>query len=270
MATRNAASTRVTAATLASSTLSSQEAGLLLPIAAMAAIKGKATIEQGKAQGASALAVMIAGFASEEVADRDWTFDMVGKDGQVKFHVRCKGLDQFGGTDGDWRAEPKKAQTAYKTALQADFFQLPEPSPAVWTMLSKAAVIVRAIRQEGMAAAVKDGKLVLTGGTTDKAKAMADAKSLEALGKAAKGETGTNRNAPQNEKGGEGKGGEGGEGEAPAPATPEKILRDATWIVQAVAKGDIALGGSELSFIRAIAKAVNDNPDVFAPDVPEG
>ena len=231
-------------------------------------------MDKGKAQGASALAVMIAGFASDAVAKREWSFDMTGKDGQVKFHVRCIGLDQFGGTDGDWRAEPKKAQTAYKTATQVEFFKLPEPSPAVWTMLSKAAVIVRAIRQEGMAAAVTEGKLVLTGGTTDKAKAMRDATSLEALGKAAKGETGTNRNAPQNEKGSKGeaggsKGSEGSEGEAPAPATPEKILRDAEWIVQGVVKGDIALGGSALSFIRAIAKAVNANPETFAPDVPE-
>jgi hypothetical protein len=118
-----------------------------------------------------------------------------------------------------------------------------------------------------MAATVKDGKLVLTGGTTDKAKAMADAKSLEALGKAAKGETGTNRNSPQNEKGGEGgEGGEGkgGEGDAPRVATPTEILAAALRLVQGVAKGEEALSGPALSFVRAIAKEVTANPDAFA------
>jgi hypothetical protein len=283
MNTRNTANARVTVATLASSNLSSQEAGMMLPLAAAAAIKGKATIEQGKAQGASALAVMVAGFASDEFAERAWSFDIMVK-GQVHHHVETVGAKDMWNDSAAWMLNgegkvSRESQTAYKLGFVSNAYKLKDGTASVWTATKNAVQIANAIRAENMVATIEGGKLVLSGGTTDKAKAMIDAaaKSLSALAKVAKDATGTSRNSPQNSnagKGGEGKGkggegGEGGEGEAPTPATPEKILRDATWIVQAVAKGDIALGGSELSFIRAIAKAVNENPDVFAPDVPE-
>jgi hypothetical protein len=89
------------------------------------------------------------------------------------------------------------------------------------------------------------------------------------LTKAASDKTGTSRATPQNSKGGEGKGGEGGEGkggegEAPRVATPTEILAAALRLVQGVAKGEEALSGPALSFVRAIAKEVTANPEAFA------
>lgn len=261
MATRNAAANRVTANTLPSASLSGTEAGLLLPLAAQAALSGKAQIEKGKAQGASALAVMIAGFASDEAAAREWTFDMSGKDGQVKFHVQCTGLDEFGGTEGAWRAEPKKAQTAYKTGFQSEFFNLPEPSPAVWTSASEAVLVARAIRAEGMTAAIAEGKLVLSGGNGERAEAMRAATSAAALKKIAKGEAGTNRAAPQNAKGDTDSG-----NDTARAATPSEILAAAFRLIDGAAKGEEALASVALDYARRIAALVTANPEAFAAD----
>ena len=261
MANRNAAANRVTANTLPSASLSGTEARLLLPLAAQATLAGKAQIEKGKAQGASALAVMIAGFASDETAKREWSFDLVGNDGQVKFHVQCRGLDEFGGTEGAWRAEPKKAQTGYKTGFQSEFFNLPEPSPAVWTSASEAVFIARAIRAEGMTAAIKEGKLVLSGGKGKRAEAMRAATSAAALKKIVKGEAGTNRAAPQNAKG------DADSGSDTAPATsPLEITRKALALVKLVAKGEAAIGAPAMENIRALAALVTANPEAFAAD----
>ena len=260
MVTRNAASARITINNLHEASVSGTEASLLLPLAAQAAITGKSKIQAGQAQGACALAVMVAGFASDEAAAREWTFDMVGKDGQVKYHVQCTGLDEFGGTEGAWRAEPKKAQTAYKTAFQSEFFNLPAPIPAVWTMASKAEEMARAIRAEGMTAKVVDGALVLSGGKGKRADAMRAAKSMAGLTKAAKGETGTNQEAPRRAKGGDA---------APdtAPATsPLEITRKALALVKLVAKGEAAIDAPALENIRALAKLVAANPKAFAAD----
>lgn len=261
MATKNAAANRVTANTLPSASLSGTEAGLLLPLAAQAALSGKAQIEKGKAQGASALAVMIAGFASDEAANRKWAFDLVGNDGQVKFHVECTGFDEFGGTEGEWRAEPKKAQTGYKTGFQSEYFNLPKPSPAVWTSASEAVFIARAIRAEGMTADIVEGKLVLSGGSGERAEAMRAATSAAALKKIVKGEAGTNRAAPQNSKG------DADSDSDAAPATsPLEITRKALALVKLVAKGEAAIDAPALENIRALAKLVNDNAEAFAAD----
>ena len=64
--------------------LTSQEAAASLAIAAQAAVEGKAQIDKGKAKGAAALAVMVAGFSDDDAAAREWTFDLKGNDGQVK------------------------------------------------------------------------------------------------------------------------------------------------------------------------------------------
>jgi hypothetical protein len=258
--TKNAASNRVTVATLASTSLSSNEAGLLLPLAAQAAIDGKAQIEAGKAKGTAALAVMVAGFASDEVAARPWTFDVVGNDGQVKYHVESTGTVDFGGTTGEWRAEPKKAQTAYKNGLSTAFFNLPQSVPSVWTMISKAVPMARAIRDEGMTATIVDGELKLTGGTGERADAMRGAKSLSALAKVTKGETGTGR-----ETHGNAKGASEGEGEARL-ISPAEVMALAARLCEGVAKGDEALSGTALSFARRIAELVSANPDAFAED----
>lgn len=254
---------KLTVNTIAAASLSAEEAGLLLPLAAQAAIKGKAEIDNAKAKGAAALAVMVAGFASDEIAKREWAFDIKASDGSVHYHVDCTGLAEFGETEGAWRyngegAISKASQTAYKNGLSAAFFNLPQSVPAVWTMISKAVPMARAIRAEGMTATIVDGELKLTGGTGERADAMRGAKSLSALAKVAKGETGTDRETHGNAKG-------EGEGEARL-VSPAEIMALAARLCEGVAKGDEALSGTALSFARRIAELVNANPEAFAED----
>lgn len=234
----------------------------ILPAAAQGAITGKALATEGRNKGAAALAVMIVGFASDEVAAHKWSFDVAAGDGTVHHHVACTGTNEFGGTEGAWRyngqgAISKAAQTAYKCGFQSSFFGLAESNAAVWTMASKAIETARAIRDEGMTATIVDGALKLEGGTSDKAKAMREAKSLAALGKIAKDETGTTREGHGNGKG-EGAGDEG------RLATPAEILALAARLCDGVAKGEEALSNSALSFARRIAAIVASNPDAFA------
>jgi hypothetical protein len=228
--------------------LTSQEAAASLAVAAQAAVEGKAQIDKGKAKGAAALAVMVAGFSDDAAATREWAFDLKGNDGQVKYHVRCTGTDEFGGTTGEWRAEPKKAQSAYKAAFQAEWFGLANPIAAVWTMASKAVPMALAIRQEGMTARIEAGALKLEGGDTDRAKAMREAKSLSDLAKVVKGETGTGRDAPQNGKA-------DSEGEATRETTREEILRAALSALREVdcGEGD-AMTEVEVALLKGLAK----------------
>ena len=251
----------LTANTIAKASLTSIEAASFLPLAAQAAIKGKADIDSAKAKGAAALAVMVAGFASDDIASRPWAFDINGKAGEVHTHVACTGIDQFGRDDLDWcrnseGAVSRVAQSAYRAASQNTFFNLPENNNAVWTMFSKAVPMARAIREEGMIATIENGELKLSGGTSERAKAMTDAKSLSALAKVAKGETGSNRAAPNNE----------GAKDDGRLATPAEIMALAARLVEGVAKGEEALSNSALSFARKIAALVAANPEAFAED----
>jgi len=224
--------------------------------AATAVVTGKALAMQGKAKGATALAVMVAAFASDDVAAHKWTFDLKSGD-DVHVHVRCKGTDEFGNDDLAWKrngqgAVSKVAQTAYKTALQLEFFNR-EPNASIWTTASNAIAIARAIREEGMTALVDDGELKLAGGTTDKAKAMREAKSLAALGKVAKGEAGTNRAKPNNET---------GESEV-RELTPFEITRMTVAIAKLIATGKADACNATMGNLREIARLVASNPDAF-------
>lgn len=263
MTARNATATRVTVATLSNATLSSDEAGLLLPLAAAAAIKGKAEIDAGKAKGASALAVMVAGFACDSAALRQWSFDITAADGSVHHHVDCVGAEQYGDTSAEWvrngqGAISKAAQSAFNAGFVAEFFNLKECTPAIRTMFGKAVPMARAIRNQGMIATIDGGKLVLSGGHGEKADAMRAAKSLSALAKVANDEAGSNRAAPQNEA---------GKGEADGrPATPEEITRAAVAIAKEIAAGKADACNATLSNLRALAKLIAANPDAFADD----
>jgi len=253
---------KITPANIASATLSADEAATFLPLAAQAAIKGKAEIDSAKAKGAAALAVMVAGFTDNYMAELPWSFDIMGKD-SVHEHVNCTGYAEHGNTELAWcrngeGAVSKVAQSAYKAAFQNEFFNLPEPNAAVWTMASKAIPIARAIRAEGMIATIEGGELKLSGGSGERADAMRAAKSLSALSKVAGGEAGTNRAGHGNAKG-------EGEGEARI-ATPAEIMALAARLVEGAAKGEEALSNTALSFARKIAKLVADNPDAFAED----
>jgi len=143
----------------------------------------------------------------------------------------------------------KVAQTAYKTALQSAFFNLPESNAAVWTMASKAVAMAKAIREEGMIATIESGELKLTGGTTDRAKAMTDAKSLSALAKVAKGETGSNRATPSNE----------GAKDDGRLATPAEIMALAARLVEGAAKGEERLRRWSLP-IRMPSQTIEPKP----------
>lgn len=225
--------------------------------AATAVVTGKALAMQGKAKGATALAVMVAAFASDDVATHKWTFDLKTGEGDVHTHVTCTGTAEFGNDDLAWKrngqgAVSKVAQTAYKTALQMEYFNR-EPNASIWTTASNAIAIARAIREEGMTALVGDGELKLAGGTTDKAKAMRDAKSLAALGKVAKGETGTNRAKPSNEP---------AEGEV-RELTPFEVSRITVALAKMIATGKADACNATLGNLREVARLVASNPDAF-------
>ena len=255
---------KITANNITRASLSADEAASLLHLAATAAINGKEAIDTAKGKQASALAVATAGFTTDEAALRAWNFDINGKADEVHTHVDCTGFDEFGNTDLAWMrngqgAVSKVAQSAYKAAFQSTFFGLDKPNPAVWMMASRAVVMARAIRAEGMTAKIVDGKLVLEGGAGERAEAMREAKSIAALTKLAKGETGSNRD------GGHGAGEKSEAGEARV-ATPAEVLALATRLVEGVAKGEEALSPAALSFARRIAQLVAANPEAFAED----
>ena len=251
----------LTVKTLTKASLSANEAASFLPLAAQAAINGKAEIDTAKAKGAAALAVMVAGFASDDVTIDQWSFDITVK-GAVHEHVPCMGIEEFGREDLAWvrNGEGKvsrDAQGAYKAGFLASFFNLTEPNAAVWTMASKAVPIARRIRAEGMVATIENGALKLSGGEGAGAEALRAAKSLAAMGKIAKGETGTNRDTPNNDKGEEGE-------DVARGATPTEVLAVAARLIEAVANGEEALSNAAASFARKIAAIIAANPEAFA------
>lgn len=220
-------------------------------------ITGKAMVTAGKDRGASALAVMVEAFASDDVAARPWTFDIKAKGGDVHTHVACSGTNEFGDDNLDWKRTAqggisRDAQTAYKTGLQLEFFGQ-APNASLWTTASNAILIARAIREEGMTAKVEGSGVKLEGGTTEKAKAMREAKSLAALAKVAKDETGSNRAKPANDK-------QADEGRA---ATPEEITRATVALAKTIASGKADACNATLSNLRAIAKLIASNPEAF-------
>jgi hypothetical protein len=235
--------------------LTSEEAAAALAIAAQAAIEGDSQIKAGKAKGASAEAVMIAGFSDDSVASREWSFDVTAGNGDVHHHVVTTGYAEFGTESAAWVLNgqgqvSRVAQGAYKRGFHRAMFALPDAVPAVWTMTGRAVALATAIRAEGMTARIEGGALKLEGGNTDKAKAMREAASLSALRAAAKGAAGSNRDAPQNDKGkGEGEG-------ASRTLTRDELLRAVLAELQRVASGDApALHESEAVTLAALAKA---------------
>jgi hypothetical protein len=234
--------------------LTSEEAAAALAVAAQAAIEGDSQIKAGKAKGASAEAVMIAGFSDDSVATREWSFDVTAGNGDVHHHVVTTGYAEFGTETAPWVLNgqgqvSRVAQGAFKRGFHRAMYALPDAVPAVWTMTGRAIALATAIRAEGMTARIEGGALKLEGGNTDKAKAMREAASLSALRAAAKGAAGSNRDAPQNDKG-------KGEGEGSRALTRDELLRAVLAELQRVASGDApALHESEAVTLAALAKA---------------
>jgi hypothetical protein len=267
------ANRKATADTIVNVTLTSSEAAVSMPLAAQAALEGKAEIQKGKAKGASALAVTIAALASDEISARPWTFDIMVK-GDVHEHVQCTGFAEYGNEDLAWMRNgegkvSRDAQGAYALAWHSEFFGLTEKNPAVRTMVNTAVPIARAVRDEGMEAAIEGGKLVLKGGTGERADAMRAAKSIEALKKIATGATGTSRATPQNSKGATGAGatGAGATGASDDKAvTPLELTRTALALAKLIAKGEAATCNAALENLRAIAALVDKHEAAFAGD----
>jgi hypothetical protein len=250
----------LTTAKLIGANLTASEASEQLKVAAKAATEGKAQVDTGRAKGAAALAVLTAGFSSNEVMMQDWQFDIVGNDGQVKYNVETTGWSDHGTEGQDWRSEPKKAQTAFKSAYVLRFLGVADCTPAIWTMTTKAIAMAKAITVEGMTATIENGQLKLSGGNTERATAMAAAKSLAAVAKAAEGKKGT-------EQKGQGARAAAATSEAADDAAtldPFKLSRAAVALVKLLAKGEADVGNPTLENFRAIAKLVASNPDAFA------
>lgn len=238
--------------------LSSQEAAAALAIAAQAAVEGKAQIDKGKAKGAAAESVMICGFADDSAAAMPWAFDIKAGD-DVHTYVETVGYTEHGTETAPWVLNgqgkvSKIAQGAYKRGFHVSYFALSEPVPAVWTMVNRALPIASAIREEGMTARIEAGALKLEGGTSERAAAMRDAKSLAALRKAVAGTSGTNRTAPQNDGEGE------GEGEAaPVVMSRTDTLRAALAILNDVICGDgKGFTETEAAIVKGMAKVTGD------------
>ena len=234
--------------------LTSEEAAANLAIAAQAAIEGDTQIKAGKAKGASAEAVMIAGFSDDSIASQEWSFDVTTGKGDVHEHVVTIGYTEFGTETAAWVLNgqgqvSRVAQGAYKRGMFRAVFALPDAVPAVWTMTGRVVALANAIRNEGMTARIEAGALKLEGGNSDRAKAMREAASLSALRTAAKGAAGSNRDAPQNDKGKVA--GEAG----PRAATREEILRAALGALSEVDAGDgAALSEAEVALLKGLAK----------------
>ena len=248
--------TTLTTAKLIGANLTASEASEQLKVAAKAATEGKQQVDTGRAKGAAALAVLTAGFSSPEVMTQDWQFDIVGNDGQVKYSVETTGWSDHGTEGQDWRSEPKKAQTAFKSAYVLRFLGVADCTPAIWTMTTKAIAMARAITAEGMTATIENGQLKLSGGNTERATAMAAAKSLAAVAKAAEGKKGT-------EQQGQGARAAAAPEEGKVP-TPFKVSQFAVALAKLVATGKADACNSTLENFRAVAKLVASNPDAFA------
>ena len=239
--------------------LTSEEAAAALAVAAQAAIEGDSQIKAGKAKGASAEAVMIAGFSDDSVASREWSFDVTAGNGDVHHHVVTTGYSEFGTETAAWVLNgqgqvSRVAQGAFKRGFHRAMYALPDAVPAVWTMTGRAVALATAIRAEGMTARIEGGALKLEGGNTDKAKAMREAASLSALRAAAKGAAGSNRTAPQNEKAAE-----GGTGEASVALSRAEILWCALGELAEVSEGDApALNEKEIALVMKLAKVATD------------
>lgn len=229
----------------------------------LAAQAGKKVEEANKARG-NALDLSIAGLAADGVLLTAFSFDVCDAGGNVVEHCTATLPDYAKGFKNADGSDNRKKQSAFRAAMLPLFFGVTGDqsagAKAVWALFTgKALPTALALHREGISATVTDkGELVLTGGEGDTAKALRDAaaKSTSAMVKVAKGETGSNREEHGNDKG----------GETGRAATPGEIALAAHAIAARVAKGEEAICNSALSYLRAIAKLVADNPEAFADD----
>ena len=281
-ALKNAKTSALNATNIATRAIVASEAANCLPIAAQATIQAKGAMDKAKGKQGAGLAVMIAGlsYTGSELdpkkhanliptlpANRVLTFDITAG-GDVHQFVECPWLDVFGWSESDaptwaYNGEGKlsrDARSAFKDAVMRSLFDMPaKDNAAAWTMLSKAVPVARAIIREGMSATVENGELKLSGGKSELADAMREAKSLAAVQKAAAGLSGSNRKRGESTDGTKA-------GDQAMVATPEQIFRAAHDLIARIAKGEETATESALSYARAIADTVAKHKDAFAAD----
>jgi hypothetical protein len=212
---------------------------------------------------ASALDGAIAGLCAPGVMAMEFAFDIHDKGGNVVEHCRATLPDYVAGFKHANGADYRDKQSAFRATALPMFFGVTgdqsSGAKAVWALFTgKALPTALSLTASGIDATIDaDGKLALAGGEGENAETLrnAAAKSTSALVKAAKGETGTGRDTPQNDKAGDTR-----------PATPAEIAVAALGIAKRVTKGEEAVSNSVLSHYRAIAALVAANPAAFAED----
>jgi hypothetical protein len=230
---------------------------------------GRAASAAGEAAAAardnrgSALDMAIVGLSAPGVLASQFTFDVKDRNGDIVEHVTADLIDYLAGfKHGDGKAYRAK-ETAFRGVALPLFFGVPGDQSAgaksVWSTFGKAITAAAALVARDMRAYINaEGKLTVEGGEGPEAEALRKAQSASALVKAAKGETGTSRATPGNDKSDEGEGGR--------VATPAEIFAAAARLCEGVAKGDEAMCNAALSYARRIAALVAANPEAFAED----
>jgi hypothetical protein len=270
---------KLTAAALVSANLTANDCGSLLGMAGKAIVDSHNAASLAALRGASGLAVMIAGLAydgsdiegdnekanaarANAPANRVWSFDIEGSEaGEVHHHVEQVGWSEFmRDAKGAWVRTSSGGvsslnETAYKSAFCLQFFGL-KAVASLWTKAHKAVGVAQSIRAENMQASIVDGKLVLTGGTSEKAEAMREATSTAKLMKASKGETASAK----------GKSSDSSKASEATPASLSDIAKAALQITKGIIMGTDAADTVTLQALVALSKLVADNPKAFATD----
>lgn len=226
---------------------------------------GRAAFEAGEGvakankERASALDLLVVGL-TPAMLSAPIPFDICDRAGNVVEETKASLADYAKGFRNPDGSDNRTKQSAFRSAVLPALFGVPGDqsagAKATWALVTgKALPAAAALSREGMVAKLVDDKLVVEGGEGEAADNLraAAAKSTSALAKAAKGETGSNREEHGNKS-------EGRE------ATPSEITRAAVAIAKMIAKGDATACAATLSNLRELAKLVAANPDAFADD----
>ena len=212
---------------------------------------------------ATALDTAIAGLCAEGVMAMPFTFDVCDKAGQVIEHCNVTLADYLLGFHNKDGSDNRGKQSAFRATILPLFFGVAGDqstgAKATWALFTgKALPAAAALVARGMKATLNpEGGLVVEGGEGEEADKLraAAGRSASALAKAAKGETGTDRDAPQNDKAGDLR-----------AATPGEIAIAALGIAKRIVKGEEAATNTALSTFRELAKLIASNPEAFAED----
>ena len=152
-----------------------------------------AAIAAAKGEESNAQAMAIAAMTVPGVLSFVFSYDIKDNKGEIVEHVKeAKLFDYAEGFKKEGKEYRAKA-TAFRQTVLPRFFNVPGDNDSVWAMFRQTFPAALALVGEAMTATIgADGKLVLAGGTGEKAKKLRDAaaKSVTALKTAAKGEAG--------------------------------------------------------------------------------